>query len=273
VDERGFPRPGLPGHACDIGAYELLAPVATATALSSSSARPALGQPVTLTATVTATGGLPPAVPGPQGMVVFRDGAGVLGAASLGAGGQATLVTSSLAVGAHAITAGYAGDAVHTASGSAQVTVTAVAAPPPRPQLSHVGQSHTSWREGSRSATLARRSHHSRRPPVGTTFKLTLNTAASVKLTFARSVAGRRVHGRCVGRTRPNRRARRCTRTVGAGTLVFANAHAGANRIAFQGRLGHGARLRPGRYTVTIVATNAGGRSPAKRLAFTIVAA
>jgi hypothetical protein len=108
---------------------------------------------------------------------------------------------------------------------------------------------------------------------VGTSFVLTLNTSASLRLTFTRAAAGRRVHGRCVAPTRRNRLARGCSRSVAAGALVFANAHTGANRIAFQGWLGRRSRLRPGRYTVTIVASNAAGRSPAALLAFTIVTA
>jgi hypothetical protein len=269
VDERGFPRPGIPGRGCDIGAYELLAPVTTTTALASSAATLTAGQAVTLTASVLAAGGLPPAVPGTAGTVQFRDGTSTIGEAPLDAGGNATFLTAGLTVGAHTITASYVGDAVHGSSASGPVTVLVDPAPPvpQAPQLSHVGQSHNRWRAGSRLASLARR-----RAPVGTSFVLTLNTAATVRLTFTRAAEGRRVHGRCVARSRRNRLARHCSREVAAGALVFAGAHAGVNRIAFQGHLSRRSRLLPGRYTVTVVASNAAGRSSPARLAFTIVA-
>ena len=55
-----------------------------------------------------------------------------------------------------------------------------------------------------------------------------------------------------------------------AGKLTFANARAGRNRIVFQGRIAGAKRLRPGRYTVVLTATNAGGRSAPLSLSFTI---
>ena len=68
----------------------------------------ALGQPVTFTAAVAV------AAPGagvPTGVVFFLDGAAMLGVAALNASGQATLTTSALSFGNHAITAVYGGDA------------------------------------------------------------------------------------------------------------------------------------------------------------------
>lgn len=72
------------------------------------------GQAVTLTATVTPTAA--------TGTVTFRDGASVLGTATLVAG-RAGLTTSALAVGAHAVTASYGGDATYTAASATAVTV------------------------------------------------------------------------------------------------------------------------------------------------------
>jgi hypothetical protein len=65
------------------------------------------GQPVTLTATITASGG---AVGTPTGSITFTDGATTLGAVAL-SGGVATLVVPSFAAGAHTITAAFPGDA------------------------------------------------------------------------------------------------------------------------------------------------------------------
>ena len=87
-----------------------------------SSANPSVsGQPVTFTATVkakTAGAGIP------TGTVTFNDGASPLGTGTLNGAGQATFVTSTLAVGAHPITASYGGDATFSGSTSSTLTQT-----------------------------------------------------------------------------------------------------------------------------------------------------
>jgi hypothetical protein len=53
---------------------------------------------------------------------------------------------------------------------------------------------------------------------------------------------------------------------------VSLTAHSGADKIAFEGRVSPTHRLRPGRYTVTITATNANGAtSKPQSLRFTIL--
>jgi hypothetical protein len=52
---------------------------------------------------------------------------------------------------------------------------------------------------------------------------------------------------------------------------VTAEAGGGNRRISFQGRLSRHKTLKPGRYSVTITATNASGHASAKAMAFTIV--
>jgi len=93
---------------------------ATTTSLTSTPNPSIVGQAVTLTATVT------PAVADalvPGGTVAFRDGATVIGTATL-VNGRATLVTSALAVGTHSLTVAYSGDLEFSASTSAAVTQT-----------------------------------------------------------------------------------------------------------------------------------------------------
>ncbi|MDQ3814371.1 MAG: Ig-like domain-containing protein, partial [Armatimonadota bacterium] len=80
---------------------------------------------VTFTATVT------PVAPGagtPTGTVTFRDGATVLGTGTLNANRQASITTSSLAVGSHTITATYNGNG--NFNGSASPVLTQVVNPP-----------------------------------------------------------------------------------------------------------------------------------------------
>jgi hypothetical protein len=62
-----------------------------------------------------------------------------------------------------------------------------------------------------------------------------------------------------------------CERTVTQGTLSFTG-HTGTNGVSFQGRISASKRLRPGRYTLLITATDAAGqRSQTQSLSFTIV--
>jgi FG-GAP repeat len=134
------------------------------------------------------------------------------------------------------------------------------------PVISAVSQSHRTWREGRKLASVSRR-----RPPIGTTFSFSLNEKASVSFAFTRRVGGRRVKGRCVAQTKRNRHMRACRRTVTIATLVF-SAHAGVNRVSFQGRISHSRKLEPGGYAVVIAATNTTRqRSNTKTLSFTIV--
>ena len=88
---------------------ETLVPAITSTALTTSASPSIGGAPVTLTAVVTGSGGIP------TGTVIFFSGVGA-GATTLGTGtvnskGVATITTSSLAVGQDTLTAIYSGDA------------------------------------------------------------------------------------------------------------------------------------------------------------------
>ncbi len=75
------------------------------------------GSSVTLTATLTSAGGIP------TGQIEFHDGNVSLGTSSLDDTGVAFLRVGILAVGAHSLTASYAGDDKFAASASAAVTI------------------------------------------------------------------------------------------------------------------------------------------------------
>lgn len=82
----------------------------TTTTVVTSSANPSVfGQSITLTATVSSSGGTP------TGSVTFSDGSTVLGTEPL-ASGQATFTSSSFSVGSHSISAVYAGDGTYQGS-------------------------------------------------------------------------------------------------------------------------------------------------------------
>ncbi len=135
------------------------------------------------------------------------------------------------------------------------------------PRLTHVAQSHPTWRAGGKLATPARTKT---RPPVGTTFSFTLDQPARINLSFTQTLRGRAVGSRCVTPTDSNRHRRSCSRLLIAATLSFPG-HSGVNRLVFQGRVTRSKRLEPGHYTVLVTATNAAGqRSGARSLSFTI---
>jgi predicted secreted protein len=99
---------------------------ATSTTLAASSTSLAVGTSVTFTATVTGASG----IPAPTGAVTFTDGETTLGTGTLNSSGVATYSTSSLATGAHSVTASYAGDANNAASTSTAVALTVWPGPP-----------------------------------------------------------------------------------------------------------------------------------------------
>lgn len=147
---------------------------------------------------------------------------------------------------------------------------------PSPPAFTNVTQSSRRWREGVRLASISRRG---RRPPLGTHFSFTLNQAAEVQFVFSQRVGGREFSKRtdegvirtCVAPTRKNRHRPACKRGVRRGSLSFA-AHAGLNKVSFQGRISRRTKLPSGEYTVAITATNSvGRRSLPARLSFTIV--
>ncbi len=94
----------------------------TTTTVTSSQNPAGVGVSVTFTATVTTTGSNPP-----TGTVTFYDGATEIGSGTLStvSGSQvATFATSTLAIGAHSITAVYAGDTKNAGSTSVVLTET-----------------------------------------------------------------------------------------------------------------------------------------------------
>ncbi|WP_263417411.1 Ig-like domain repeat protein [Terriglobus albidus] len=96
---------------------------ATTTLRVAASANPSVsGQPVSLVATATSNGGVPP------GQVQFLDGGVLIGASILNGSGVASLPTSSLTPGIHTITAIYAGDATYAAATSNALSLTVLQA-------------------------------------------------------------------------------------------------------------------------------------------------
>lgn len=160
----------------------------------------------------------------------------------------------------------------NTTSTSALITVSEEHEPPSAPHeqqaapiISGTRQSHRRWREHSGTSA-----HHHARLPLGTDFTFSLNEQARVTFAFTRVVKGRSVGHRCVPRGIRNRRRAHCRWRVAAGTMSL-TAHAGVNTVPFRGRVSGSRRLRPGRYTLVLTATNTAGVSRSRRLTFVIV--
>ena len=93
----------------------------------------------------------------------------------------------------------------------------------------------------------------------GTVIRFSVSEASTVTLRFRRVLPGRRVAGKCRKPTRLNRSRRRCTRLVLVRRSVSRAVQPGARRIKFAGRLSRRARLKPGRYRMTLTAKDAAG--------------
>jgi CSLREA domain-containing protein len=264
TDQRGVPRPG--GAACDIGAYEVVAPKianVVASAISTSAA--------TLSATVAADA--------PAATVQFQFGTTTAYGFSTTPQSATGLSPVALLAQLSALAPGTtfhfrviasnpdgtstSADRTFTTAGNRALTAAAGA-----PVLTNVAESNHRWRDGTRLASFARKA---KRPPVGTTFSFTLNQAAIVSFSFTQGVGGRKVKSKCVAQTKKNRHQHACKRTVTRGTLSFA-AHAGTNKAVFQGRISHALKLKPGTYALVITARNSAGQSSSPaRLSFTVV--
>jgi streptogramin lyase len=104
--------------------------------------------------------------------------------------------------------------------------------------------------------TAKNRAHKRCRRAIKLRIGFTLNTVATVTLTFTKQKSGRRVKKGCVKRTGKNRKHTRCTRNVRLPGQITLSAKAGTNTFTFAGKTG-GRRLGPGRYRLTV--TPAGG--------------
>lgn len=254
TDARGVTRPQ--GGSCDIGAYEV--GVADLRLTASATPNPvAVGKPLTYVAVATNAGPAPtnaalvvtlPSQVALQSATPTQGSchetgntlACALGELNPGATARATIVVAVRAAGFWKSTfVVSAADIDPTPTdNTATVGVTALAVP----VLSAVKQSTSKWHEGSRLAHLSAKSKRR----VGTTFSFKLSEAARVTFSFS---SGSHARGK-----------------------LTVTAKAGSRKLRFQGRLSRSKRLKPGRYKVTITATDAlGQRSRPHTLRFTIL--
>jgi subtilisin family serine protease len=269
----------------------------TTTTITSDSPDPSTqGAAVTVHFTVTADA---PGAGTPTGNVRVSDG--VDSCTATVAAGQCTIALST--VGSRTLTAAYAGDGNFHASSSSgdSHTVSPPSSPggqpppanppsnpgaqppagnppsnpgaqppagnPPSTPLAHVSGASLTHRT-FRVSPKRRLAQISRRPPVGTTFKYTLDIPATVRFDFSQPAAGRKVNGKCVSRSKRNQRKPRCA--LQRGSLTFAG-HAGTNTVRFAGWLSRTKKLTPGKYTLTVTAITPGVGATSQQLRFKIV--
>lgn len=100
----------------DSAAPQVVNKFATTTTVNSSPNPSVYSEPVTFTATVTSSGGIP------TGTVTFKNGSTTLGTSNLDGTSHATFTTSTLAAGSNSITATYNGDSKFNTSTSSTFT-------------------------------------------------------------------------------------------------------------------------------------------------------
>ena len=262
TDQRGVARPH--GAGCDAGAYELAPPLisgASATATSPTTATIKAGvNPNLQDTTVVVDYGTTTAY-GPTSTSEDIGAGNTPGPLGVQLSGLAPGVTyhAQLVV-MNADGASRSADLVFTTPANRNLK-------PVAPSLSQIRQSSRRWVEGNKRASISAR----HRLPVGTKFSFELNETATVNFVFTQRLAGRTVERHCVARTRRDAHNPRCTMSVIGGALAF-SAHAGVDKVQFDGRLPRHHKLRPGTYRLVIVATDtAGRRSAPARLTFTIL--
>ena len=105
----------------------------------------------------------------------------------------------------------------------------------------------------------------------GTTLTATLSENATLRIVVSQLSPGRRSGRRCTKPTAKLRRAPRCTRALALKPAITLHAAAGAVRTRFTGLLGAHV-LKPGRYRLSITATDAAGNTSAPiALPFTVL--
>jgi hypothetical protein len=132
------------------------------------------------------------------------------------------------------------------------------------PSVLSLSLSKTTFRAASKGGSIAR-------APVGTRVRYRLSEAATSRFTVERAAKGRRKGPKCVAPKAGNRKAKRCVRYGRLNGGFSHSGKAGPNSFRFTGRL-RGQKLRPGRYRLVLVATDAAGnKSRLRRAAFRVV--
>jgi hypothetical protein len=257
ADQRGASRPQ--GAGCDSGAVEAANPALSANPGAFGNVR----QGQTAATTITVQDSFDPLHPQASltgadaaDFALSSDGCSSTAVASGGTCVVQVTFTAPAAVGERSATLHIAHDA---AGPPLDVPLSATVIDVTPPVLSGVALAHKAFAVAKRKP-----------PPRGTTIRFVLSEPASVNFSVSQKLPGRRKGKRCVAPTRKRRHAKHCTRTVTIGSFSDSEP-AGPAKVPFSGRVG-GHALKPGRYTLTLAATDlAGNHGSPHSIAFTIV--
>jgi alpha-tubulin suppressor-like RCC1 family protein len=130
---------------------------------------------------------------------------------------------------------------------------------------------HTSFTEQTFRVANEATAISAKQAPLGTSIRLTLSTAAKLQIAITSSATGLRHGSECVAPTArlEKAHAKHCARRVTDGTFTRANEHAGADSVAFSGRIGRRV-LKPGAYEAVLSAANAEAKAKAVTLPFVV---
>ncbi len=149
--------------------------------------------------------------------------------------------------------------------------------PPPDttpPTISKLALSHASFAASSSATAISAKAKKKKKPPPprGTKILFTLSEPSTVTIAFTLELPGVQVSGKCVAKSSKHRKGKACTRFIDRGTITRANLAAGAQAIAFSGRVGTKV-LSKNKYRLTAVAIDTAGNRSAndKHLEFKIV--
>jgi Tol biopolymer transport system component len=125
------------------------------------------------------------------------------------------------------------------------------------PTITGLKVSPATFRVSSKSTAVSAKR---KRAPKGTRIRFTLSEAAKVSLKIERKGKGRKKGSKCVAKRKTGKR---CTLYKAKGSLRRTG-KAGANSVAFSGRIGS-KKLAKGRYRITATATDAAGNKAKKK--------
>jgi hypothetical protein len=264
TDQRGVPRPQ--GPHCDTGPVELTTP---STGTPTVSGVTSTGATLTTTVNPEYIGGSYTYSYGPTTAYGANTPAHSLGQGTTSQTAAASLSGLTPSTTYHAKLVLTTPDGTSTSSDVTFTTSATPTPPPAAPRISKARVTHTRFRVAKQQTVISAKAT---KPPLGTSFRFTLSTAAKVQITIIRKAPGLRSGSRCVAPTTKltHHHAKRCTRTITAGTLTRSHEPAGADQVGFSGRFGHHP-LAPDSYKAVIIAINSAGHSSPATVSFTVV--
>jgi hypothetical protein len=132
--------------------------------------------------------------------------------------------------------------------------------------------SPTSFRRGKHAATISTVKHKFKRTPTATTISFALSQAATIALTFEQAQPGILTGKRCAKPTKTHRKGKKCTRYATVHGAVTRSAHAGTDKIHFEGALDGAGHLKTGHYRLSLTASDTTAKVTAtQRPAFTLL--